>query len=67
MFLQDAPADTLNYMLLGFGVIFVSIAALVGSIIARFRSLQRDLRWLDELESKDSSRESNWNPERVSP
>jgi len=53
MFLNGAPADTLNYMLLGFGVIFVSMAALIVSMIARFRNLQRDLRYLDELGQTD--------------
>ena len=52
MILQEAPADTLNYMLLGYAVILGTIALFIMSLVMRFRDLQRDVELLDELESK---------------
>ena len=48
----EGPAQTFNYMLLGYGVILGCIAVLVISMLARYRSLQRDLHMLDELETQ---------------
>ena len=47
----QAPADTLSYMLLGFGVIFVALGVLITSLIMRFRNLKRDLEILKEIEA----------------
>jgi hypothetical protein len=52
MFLQDAPADTANYMILGFGVILGMIGLYVASLALRWRNAQRDLRMLEEIEAK---------------
>ena len=52
MFLQDAPADTANYMLLGFGVILGLIGAYLISLAVRWRNALRDLRMLKEIESR---------------
>ena len=52
MILQEAPADTLNYMLLGYAVILGTIALFIMSLVMRFRNLQRDVKLLDDLESK---------------
>ena len=51
----EGPAQTFNYMLLGYGVILGCIAVLVISMLARYRSLQRDLHMLDELETRVKS------------
>ncbi len=48
----EGPAQTFNYMLLGYGVILGCIGVLLISMIARYRSLQRDLHMLDELEAQ---------------
>lgn len=48
----DGPAQTFNYMLLGYGVILGCIAVLLLSMLSRYRSLRRDVRMLDELEAK---------------
>jgi len=48
----EGPAQTFNYMLLGYGVILGCIAILLASMVARYRSLKRDMRMLDELEAK---------------
>jgi len=52
MFLQDAPADTANYMILGFGVILGLIGLYLVSLAVRWRNAQRDLRMLEEIEGK---------------
>lgn len=51
MLIAQTPADTLGYMLLGFGVIFVGLAVLILSLIVRFRNLRRDLEILEEVEA----------------
>ena len=51
MFLQEAPADTFNYMVLGFAVILGSMGLHVVSLLVRFRDLRRDLEVLDEVQA----------------
>ena len=48
----EGPAQTFNYMLLGYGVILGCIAVLLVSMLARYRSLMRDTRMLDEMEAQ---------------
>jgi hypothetical protein len=48
---QLAPPDTLSYMLLGFGVIFLGLGILILSLIIRFRNLRRDADILEEIEA----------------
>jgi|Deesub1362A_J573_1020465.scaffolds.fasta_scaffold06371_3 hypothetical protein len=52
MFLQEAPAETLDFMIFGYTVILGSIALFVLSIWLRFRRLQRDLEALRAVEDK---------------
>jgi hypothetical protein len=52
MLLQDAPADTVNYMILGFSVILGLIGLVLASLAVRWRNAQRDLRMLEEIEAK---------------
>jgi hypothetical protein len=52
MFLQDAPADTISYMILGFAVILGTIGLYVISLIVRWRAALRDLAMLKELQNK---------------
>jgi hypothetical protein len=51
MFFQEAPADTFNYMVLGFAVILGSMGLHVVSLLVRFRNLRRDLEVLDEVQA----------------
>ncbi len=51
MFLQDAPADTLNYMILGFAVILGAMALYNLSLWIRTRNARRDLAALGELDA----------------
>jgi TRAP-type C4-dicarboxylate transport system permease small subunit len=52
MLFQDAPADTLNFMILGYAVILGAIGLFVASLVVRFRNLQRDLDVLGSLEGE---------------
>ena len=49
MLTAQSPADTLSYMLLGFGVIFLALGVLILSLIVRFRNLNRDMEILKEI------------------
>lgn len=53
MFLQDAPAETLNFMILGYTVILGAIGLFVVSLIVRTRNLLRDLDVLGSLETEN--------------
>lgn len=53
MLLQEGPAQTLNYMVLGYGFILGTIALFILSLRARFRNLERDVETLEQLEQKD--------------
>ena len=52
MNLQEAPADTLNYMILGYAVILGTMTLFVLRLALRFRVLARDQELLDDLERK---------------
>lgn len=47
------PPDTGSYLILGLIVTFVLIVALVGSMAARYRSLQKDLALIEQLKQDD--------------
>lgn len=49
----DAPARTLEFMILGYAVILGTIGLFVASLAIRFRSLRRDLAQLQDLEQRD--------------
>ena len=46
---QTGPADTTDYMWLGFGVIFLVMALHVYSLYSRRRNLQKDLELLEGM------------------
>ncbi|MDA1329544.1 MAG: hypothetical protein O3B43_00530 [Chloroflexi bacterium] len=48
-FLQSGPAETTGYMILGFAVIFGSLALHLFSLKARRKNLERDLEALNEF------------------
>jgi hypothetical protein len=52
MLFQEAPAETFNFMVLGFGVILGSIALFMLSLFMRFRNLGRDLEYLERSEEE---------------
>jgi hypothetical protein len=50
MFLQ-APAETMDFMLMGFAVILGTMGLFVLSLVVRFRNLKQDLEVLEEIEA----------------
>ncbi len=52
MFLQEAPAETFNYMAFGFIVILGTMGLYLMSLISRYRNLERDMELLDEVSAK---------------
>ena len=44
------PAETTNFMILGFALIYVPTAIYVWSLYARTKKLKADLALIDELE-----------------
>jgi len=50
---MDVTPDTINYMILGYAVIFGVMALYLASLAVRFRNLRQDERTLDELEKKE--------------
>lgn len=50
--LLNQPADTLNYMLAGYGVIFGLMGMYIVSLINRYRKLRRDEKALKDLKKK---------------
>jgi hypothetical protein len=52
MFLQEAPAETFNYMAFGYIVILGTMGLYVLSLINRYRNLAQDMELLDELDAK---------------
>ena len=52
MFLQEAPAETFNYMAFGFIVILGTIGLYLLSLVNRYRNLEREMELLDDLSAK---------------
>ena len=53
MFFQQTPPDTVLYMVMGFIVIFGVMGIYIASLFTRFRSLQKDLEVLEDLDNRD--------------
>lgn len=49
---MDAPADTLNYMIAGYAVIYSFLVFYVVSLVIRWRKLRADETMLKELEEE---------------
>jgi hypothetical protein len=49
---MDAPADTLNYFIAGYSVIFGVMLIYLVSLIVRFRNLRQDEKTLEEMEEE---------------
>ncbi|NLG72397.1 MAG: hypothetical protein GX495_10190 [Chloroflexi bacterium] len=53
--LQEGPAETLDFMIAGYVVIFSVMLIYLVSLIVRRRNLQRDLEILKEIEAQESA------------
>jgi hypothetical protein len=49
MILQEGPAQTTNYMILGYAVIFGLMLIYIASLYIRQRNLKQDLELMEEL------------------
>ena len=47
---QETTPDTLDFMLLGFGVIFVVMGIYIFSLFNRSKKLQQDMQNLEDME-----------------
>jgi CcmD family protein len=52
MLFQDTPANTMNYMIAGYTVIFGVMLAYMISLVVRQRNLEREMKELEEMERK---------------
>jgi hypothetical protein len=50
------PAQTFNYMIAGYTVIFGAMAGYIFSLVLRFRSLQRERHLLAQLDKDENDR-----------
>jgi TRAP-type C4-dicarboxylate transport system permease small subunit len=51
--LFDQPAQTLNYMIAGYAVIFSFMLIYLASLIVRWRNARQDLQTLEDLEARE--------------
>lgn len=47
--MNGTTPDTLSYLLLGLGVVTLISAGFIGSLILRYRSLQKDMELIEKL------------------
>ncbi len=52
-FLQDGPANSTNYMIAGYVVIFGVMLIYLISLLIRGRNLQKDLEVLEEIQVEE--------------
>jgi hypothetical protein len=52
--LQESPANTTNYMIAGYAVIFGVMLIYLISIYVRRRNLKQELELLEELQERES-------------
>ncbi len=55
MFFQDAPAQTTNYMIMGYAVIFGVLLLYLLSLYLRSKNLKQDLAILEEEDKSSRS------------
>lgn len=51
---MDTTPDTVNFMIAGYAVVFVSMLVYIMSLFVRNRNLRQDEILLEELQRKDS-------------
>ncbi len=52
-FLQEGPANTTNFMIAGYAVIFGVMLIYLFSLLIRQRNLQKDLEVLEEIQAEE--------------
>lgn len=56
---ESAPPDTIGYLILGLFVAATIITLFVLSMVARYRSLQQDIKMIEQLGDEDLAVTSN--------
>lgn len=56
---MEGPANTLNYMLMGYGVIFGIMFIYLASLVVRWRNLKQDEQMLEDLDQKQGQGEES--------
>lgn len=59
MMLQETPAETFGYLVLGYAVILGTMGLFVASLVSRFRNLAKDLELLEEIEHLGAATEKS--------
>lgn len=54
---MQGPADTLNYMIAGYAVIFVVMVFYLASLVVRWRNLRQDEEMLEQVEQQEETGE----------
>jgi hypothetical protein len=49
---MNGPADTLNYMIAGYAVIFTVMIIYLASLVIRWRNLRQDKEMLEQVEEE---------------
>ncbi len=49
---MQGPADTLNYMVAGYAVIFSVLVVYLASLVIRWRNLRQDKEMLEQMEKE---------------
>ncbi len=50
---MDAPANTMNYMIAGYAVVFIVLTIYLASLVIRFRNLRQDEAMLEEIDKRN--------------
>jgi hypothetical protein len=53
LYLQEAPAETTNFMIAGYAVIFGVMLIYLVSLLVRKRNLEKDLEVLEEIQAEE--------------
>ena len=53
LLLQEGPANTTNYMIAGYAVIFGVMLLFLISLLVRQRNLQKDLEVLEDIQGEE--------------
>lgn len=53
LLLQQGPANTMNYMIAGYAVIFGVMLLYLASLVIRQRNLRQDMELLEDLEKAE--------------
>ena len=62
---MEGPADTLNYMIAGYAVIFGVMFIYIASLVIRWRNLRQDEQLLENAETEEERSQELYATEEV--